>query len=317
MQWTEIQFKIKTEDLEPAQAILIMASASGYYVEDYSDMEDEIAMSASPYLIDEGLLRKDRSFGVIHIFFNANENPREILEFIEERLKASDISTETTISKVDEEDWANNWKKYFKPFEIGDKLVIKPEWDEYIQQSDKRLILNINPGMAFGTGTHATTKLCLLLLEKYICDNGPSVLDIGTGSGILSIAAVLLGADTVLGVDVDAYAVRTARENALLNNVGEKARFQIGNLLNGVDNKEYDVICANIIAEVILKLAGDVGQNLTEGGIFICSGIIDEYEEEVRCALFQNGFIELDVLRDGCWAAFAVQKAAKKQRSAT
>ena len=198
--YTEIVFSISPKDIDIAGDIANMAVKGGIYVEDYTNLEENVEQIAHIDLIDEELLKKDRSVAKIHIYLDETENPAETISYISEMYKANGIDFSVDSSICLYEDWAENWKKYFKPINIGDKLVIRPAWEpETADKSRTELILE--PGMAFGTGTHETTRLCLELLSEYV---GPDseILDVGTGSGILAVAGVLLGAQKALGVDV-------------------------------------------------------------------------------------------------------------------
>ena len=214
--------------------------------------------------------------------------PSEALAFLSERYKAVGIDHAISLAKIREEDWANEWKQYFKPLEIGERLVIRPTWEKY-DNRDGRAVLSIDPGMAFGTGGHATTRLCLEVMEHFITPE-TNFLDLGCGSGILSIAALLLGANSATGVDIDALAVKTAQENGALNGFGPP-RYQIlqGNLADRVQGS-FQVIAANIVADVILIFCPQVAAYLKSGGVFIASGIIDSREKEVVDALEKYGF---------------------------
>lgn len=196
--WSEIKITVGTKDIEVAGNIANMVVPYGIYIEDYSDLENEVMEIAHIDLIEESLLEADRSKGIIHVYVNPHENPIEAVSFIEERLKEQNIEYSIQIDDCATEDWVNNWKQYFHPMPIGEKLLIRPTWeDEY--DAGGRKVLHIEPGLAFGTGSHPTTKLCLETLEKYIDENS-TVLDIGCGSGILSIASLLLGAKNAFGV---------------------------------------------------------------------------------------------------------------------
>ena len=218
--WSEIKITVGTKDIEVAGNIANMVVPYGIYIEDYSDLENEVMEIAHIDLIEESLLEADRSKGIIHVYVNPHENPIEAVSFIEERLKEQNIEYSIQIDDCATEDWVNNWKQYFHPMPIGEKLLIRPTWeDEY--DAGGRKVLHIEPGLAFGTGSHPTTKLCLETLEKYIDENS-TVLDIGCGSGILSIASLLLGAKNAFGVDIDSLAVKTALrlKNALRKRAG-------------------------------------------------------------------------------------------------
>ena len=229
-----------------------------------------------------------------------------------ERLKNLELgfdigSLAMTVVTVDEEDWANNWKKYYKPLNIGKRLLVLPSWEPCPETN--RTVLQLDPGMAFGTGAHQTTRMCLEFLEKVVKD-GDAMLDLGCGSGILSIASILLGASNAKAVDIDPIAEKIAYENAALNGIGnDRFTVLIGNVLTdtGVQNAiqgKYPVICANIVADVIIALAPIAKPLLTKGGAFIVSGIIDDRVEEVKAALHHNGFtVEAHSASEG-WNAF-------------
>ena len=208
MDWTEVCIRIPAVHVDEAAAIANMVVPYGIYIEDYSDLEQGAREIARIDLIDEDLLAKERDTALIHLYISPEENPAEAVAFLRERYTAVGIDHAVDSNNVREEDWANNWKKYFKPLPVGEKILICPSW-ETAENPDGRAILSIDPGMAFGTGGHDTTRLVLETLEKYVTD-GVDFLDVGCGSGILSIAACLLGAGRALGIDIDALAVKTA-----------------------------------------------------------------------------------------------------------
>ena len=213
--WTEIKITVATKDIETAGNIANMVVPYGIYIEDYSALEEETMEIAHIDLIEESLLKKDRTKGIIHIYVNPHENPLEATSFLKERLDSEGIEHKIEVGDCLTEDWQNNWKQYYHAMPIGKKLMIRPLWENEFD-ADGRKVLNIEPGLAFGTGSHPTTKLCLETLENYVND-GTTVLDIGCGSGILSIAALLLGARSALGVDIGSLAVKTAVSNAKEN----------------------------------------------------------------------------------------------------
>ncbi len=286
MQWTEIQIKIPAADAEQVQAIVHMATPYGMYIEDYRELEADALKIAHIDLIDEELLAKSRDEVIIHIYLGREQSPAESLHFMKERFEACNIVAEISRQQVDDSDWADSWKKYFLPTPVGDRLLICPSWEK--AEPNGRILLTIDPGAAFGTGTHATTRLCLEALEKTLRP-GDSVLDIGCGSGILAIAALLLGAEKAALVDIDPLSVKTAAQNLQLNRVGDRAECVCGNLTEQIAGR-FSVVCANIVADVIIELLRDVKEYLLPGGRFICSGIIDLREEDVRAALRENGF---------------------------
>lgn len=299
MEWTEVMVAVSTKDLEEATAIAQMVVPYGIYIEDYSHLEEETQEIAHIDLIDEALLRKERNRAIIHIYISPEESPAEALAFLSERYCARGISHEIGTNPVSEADWANEWKQYFKPIEIGRRLAICPQWERYDNLGGRK-VLRIDPGMAFGTGGHATTRLCLEALERFITP-ATDLLDLGCGSGILSIAALLLGAKSATGVDIDALAVKTAIENGQVNGF-EAPRYTMlqGNLADRVAGK-YGVIVANIVADVILGFCPGVPAYLKEGGVFIASGIIDTRAQEVEEAVRRAGLSILEKWEKEGW----------------
>ena len=306
MDWTEIKIKVNLEDTETAEAIANMVVPYGIYTEDYSELEKDALEIAHIDLIDEELVKKDRTVSIIHIYISDEENPLESVEYLRARYDAVGIKNEIMTDSISEKEWADNWKKFFKVTEIGERLVIRPSWEKYDNKSG-RVVLSIDPGAAFGTGTHATTKMCLELLEKYVYDDS-TLLDIGSGSGILSIGAVLLGAKNADGVDIDPVAVKVAAENAEINGVEDKTNYILGDLCDKITDK-YDIVCANIVADVIISLLSNVEQFMKNDSIFLCSGIIDMREDDVKAAFNKYGFTVIDEAECENWRAFAVKKA--------
>lgn len=307
--WTEISVTVDTKDIEKTGNIANMVVPYGIYIEDYSDLENEVMEIAHIDLIEESLLEADRTKGIVHIYVNPHENPLEAVSFIKERLDSEGIAYEIKIADCATEDWVNNWKQYFHPMPIGERLLIRPAWeDEY--DAGNRKVLHIEPGLAFGTGSHPTTKLCLETLEKYIDENS-TVLDIGCGSGILSIACLLLGAENAFGVDIDSLAVKTAQNNALENGF-DSNRFNAvkGNLTDNVSGK-YNVVVANIVADIIMEFNKDVGKFLDDDGVYITGGIIDSREDEVLCSFAQNGFEVIERFEEKGWLVFVLKKCNK------
>lgn len=308
MDWLELSLKVRTENLETAADIANMAVPYGIYIEDYSDLEQGAREIAHIDLIDEQLLTKDRDHSIIHIYFSSEENYTEAAAYLKERLGAAGIDFEICRDIINEQQWADNWKQFFKCTPVGKRLVICPSWEDYENKNGK-VLLRIDPGAAFGTGTHATTRMCLELLQEFI-KGGEQVLDIGCGSGIIGIAAALLGAGQVVGVDIDPVAVKVAKENAAENHVEGKVNFLEGDLTKNIKGK-FDVVCANIVADVIISLAKTVGDYLADGGVFICSGIIDLRKDDVLVGLRDNGFEVVVASETDNWCAFAVKKSSK------
>lgn len=306
MDWTEIKVTVPVERVDEAGAIVSMTVPYGIYIEDYSDMEDAVLEIAHIDLIDEDLLAKDRSKGIVHVYISPEENPAEAVSFIRERLDSENIKYEIDSVLCKNADWENNWKKYFKPMPVGEKLLIQPIWKDKVDAGD-RVVLNLEPGLAFGSGSHETTRLCLAAIEKYITP-GCKMLDIGCGSGILSIASLLLGAGEATGVDIDKLAVKTARENAERNLI-EESRYTLyhGNLTDKVHGK-FDVIAANIVADAIIMLSKGVDEFMNDNTVYIVSGIIAMREEEVVAALNNYGFRITARHEEGGWLCFECMK---------
>lgn len=305
MDWTEISVEVKTKDIDSAAAIANMTVPYGIYIEDYSGLEDEVMEIAHVDLIDEALLQKDRDVAKIHIYIDPEDNIEEAVQFLRERLTAAAIEYKIDLSNVKEDDWLNNWRKFFKPMPIGDRLLINPSW--YTDTDPKgRAVLNIDPGLAFGTGKHETTRLCLETLERYI-KGGEKVLDVGCGSGILGIAAVLLGAQSAFGVDIDTTAVKTANENAVLNHVDQQFSAIAGDLVDKVQGK-YDIIVANIVADAIIALSASVKAFMKPDSVYIVSGIIDTRADDVKNAIAGN-FDIMEEITMGGWYCFVLKAA--------
>ena len=306
MNWTEVIITVDADNIDLAGNIAQMVVPYGIYIEDYRTLEEEAWEIANINLIDEDLLKKDRTKGLIHIYVSPEENPAEALAFLSERLTNEKIDYTIDTNLCKNEDWENNWKDYFKPIKVGEKLLIQPDWLEVVNE-DSRAVLRIEPGLAFGSGTHETTRLCLETLEKYINED-TELLDLGCGSGILSIASLLLGAKKAVGVDIDKLAVKTANENAQRNDISEdKYTVLNGNLTDKVSGK-FDVIVANIVADIIILFTKDVADYLKDGGIFIASGIIDVREAEVLEAFEKNGFKVVARHSLNNWLCFEVAK---------
>ncbi len=306
MDWTEVCIRVKTAQTDEAAAIANMAVPYGLYIEDYSDLEQGAREIAHIDLIDEELLARDRAHSIIHLYIDPEDNPPEAVAFLQERLQAAGIPNTVEANAVREEDWANNWKKYFKPLPVGEKLLICPSW-ETAENPEGRAVLSIDPGMAFGTGGHDTTRLVLETLERYVA-SGTSFLDVGCGSGILSIAACLLGAGEALGVDIDALAVKTAIENGALNGlVAPRYRIVQGDLAKDISGR-FPVIAANIVADAIIALSPAIPALLAPEGVYIVSGIIDTREAEVVKALNDCGFAVAERHEHGGWLCMVCRR---------
>ncbi len=305
--WTELTVSVPVADTDRAADIANMTVPYGLYIEDYSDLEEGAREIAHIDLIDEDLLARDRTRSLIHVYLEPEVIPAEALTFLQERLSAAGIDNVLSTRTVREADWANNWKQFFKPLPVGEKLLILPTW-ETDENREERAVLHIDPGMAFGTGGHETTRLVLETLEKTV-KTGDRFLDIGCGSGILSIAALLLGASSAFGVDIDPLAVKTAQENGALNNM-TPPRYTIveGDLADKVTG-QYDVVAANIVADAIIALSPAVPAFLKEGGVYVVSGIIDVREQDVVTALAACGFAVAERYEQRGWVCLVCRQA--------
>lgn len=300
MDWTEIQVAVAAKDVEVASAIAHMVVPYGIYIEDYSDLEEVAPQVAHIDLIDEELLARDREHAVIHLYIPADQAPMEAVSFLTGRLEEEGIGHTLSTGEIAEEDWAFGWKKYYHPLPIGQRLVVCPSWEHY-EKSPGQVVVTLDPGMAFGTGTHHTTKLCLERLQEVVRP-GCSVLDVGCGSGILAISSLLCGAGSAVLCDIDETAVKVARENAALNGVAERCTVVQGDLATGVQGR-FDVIFANIVADIVIRLLPDVKPHLNEGGMLVASGIVDVRRDEVLAAMEQAGLTVLDVREEKGWYA--------------
>ena len=320
MEWIEVFIAVSQEGLEPIAGLLYQCGLTGLMIHDETDFQEflENPNRDWDYVADELVEEQEALQTGITFFLRNNLYGREQLAQIQgalESVKQSERelnlgSLELTMKNVQEEDWANSWKKYFKPFPIGERLMIRPSWEELREDTDK-VVLQIDPGHIFGTGTHETTQLCMELIEKYT-ENGQRVLDIGCGSGILSIAALLLGAEDADAVDIDPNAIQIAYENSDRNAI-DRARYHVraGNILEDAalhqaySGKRYDMVVANIVADVIIALTKQVPDYIRDDGVFLASGIITERREDVLAALQAGGFRVLDIVEKRGWVAIA------------
>lgn len=312
MDWLEVTVRTNTAGADMISELLISAGAKGTSIEDRFDAFSEPTDATQWDLIDPSVIEKMDEDTLVHAYFPAETTSRETIESLRARLAALTPEwlgfdagkRELEIANVREEDWAENWKKYYKPFRVGKHLVVRPVWEKYEPQAGDKII-SIDPGMAFGNGTHETTSMCLGLVEDYI-KPGYEVLDVGTGSGILAIASVLMGAQSALGVDLDPVAVRVANENIERNGLCDRVHAQVGDLVKGIDT-QADVVFANIIADAVIMLSRAVRAHMKPGGVFICSGIILEREQDVLDALSEAGFTVDRIEHRGEWSAIAAR----------
>ena len=304
MEWTDIRITVPQRFAETAEAVATMVANGGIYIEDYSDLEQQAWEIAHVDLIEQELLDKPRDVVIVHLYLAPDENPAEVLPLLKERLEAAGIPYQLDTAGIEQEDWQNAWKQYYHAMDIGRRLAIVPGWETY---DTPRVQITMDPGLAFGTGTHETTALCLELLDGLV-QGGERVLDVGTGSGILAIAALKLGARQADGVDIDPMCVRTAGENAERNGVADRFRVLVGDLSDKAEGV-YDIITANIVAAAILSLAPAVPALMAPGAKFICSGIIDTRKDEVLAGLRACGLRPVEIQEKRGWVCILCEKA--------
>ena len=316
MEWTEVNIYTTTEGIELVCSKLTDIGVKGFAIRDAEDFKEFLENKNGQWdYIDKDLLGLTDCETCITVYIPSNDQGAEMLTAIKSMLsemRANDTEKlygrlEAELTSIREEDWANNWKQYFKPFKVGEKLVIKPSWEDY-DNADNRVILEIDPASSFGTGKHHTTRLCLELLEKNL-NKGDNLLDMGCGSGILSIGAMLLGAGSAVGVDIEENAAATALENAEKNHISSDVyKTYYGNILSDeklaseIDRK-YDIITTNIVADVIIEMKDYFVRYLKKGGILIISGIIEERMDEVIAAVESAGFSNPEPYVKEGWAA--------------
>ena len=305
MDFTEIILRVPVRDADTAGNIACMAARGGIYIEDYSHLEQEAHDIAHIDLIDEDLLQKDRNTALVHLYISPEDNVEEAVQFLRERLTAEAIDYTLDTSVCRNEDWENNWKAYFHTMPVGEKLLIHPVWEKDYD-ANGRNVLHIEPGVSFGTGTHETTRLCLEAIERHM-DGVQSFLDVGCGSGILSVAALLLGAERAEAVDIDPLAVKMARMNGELNGFNAPQYTVIEGSLTDKVHGKFDLVAANIVADAILILSKDIKQFLNPGALYITSGIIDLREQEILDAFACLGFTVLERYEEGGWLCFVTQ----------
>ncbi len=316
--WIQVTIFTTAEGIEPVSGRLISLGINGVEIEDETDFKTFLEENRSAWdYVDEELLAAKACETNVKFYVTKDADGYEVLGEVERsmaQLKELDAdgafgSLRLSLSDMDEEDWANNWKQYFKPLSVGEKILILPEWETLEEETD-RTVFVINPGMSFGTGSHHTTRLCLERLEQYV-KPGMKVLDLGCGSGILSLVALLLGADSATAVDIDPNAAKIARENARRNGIPEeKYRIFAGNVLSDADLKQqiadqkYDLVLANIVADVIIALAPMIPSLMKDDAKFITSGIITDRAEDVLSAYDKQPMTKIHEKRSGDWLAF-------------
>ena len=307
MKWIEAAVATKSEEIDAVCEQLAALGAGGMVVEDEADFQAFLENNHQYWdYVDDELESKFRGVSRIKFYLSDDDEGRALLETIR-----AGIGREITTTCVQDSDWENNWRQYYQPIEIGDKLVVVPEWLE--TPDDGRIPLRLDPGLIFGTGSHATTRMCLAALEHYAAP-GKRVLDLGCGSGILGIGALLLGCDSVAGCDIDPKAPEVAEANAALNGLhADRFRVCAGDVLADAPMRAslgagYDLVLANIVSDVIIPLSGIVGEFLAPDGVFLCSGIIEGRQDEVTAALRRNGFAILEHFNEEEWHCYVAKQ---------
>ena len=301
-EWLQIKVTVKTERLDELVALMSLID-SNLLIEDLSDIDLKTCYGD---LIDEKILNADKSHASVSYFVPKDANIADDMAFLRDRLASCGFEdAKTEIIGLCEEDWANSWKEFYKPFKIG-RIVIVPAWESY-KAEDGEIIVTMDPGMAFGTGTHETTRLIIGLLQKYVKE-GMSLLDVGTGSGILAICGAKLGAAPCRAYDIDPMSVRVANENIRESGLCDKITCDQSDLLKQVKNIAggYDIICANIVADIIIRMTPDVSPFMSENTVLLASGIISERADDVVACFEENGFEIVERAEDNGWCALAV-----------
>ncbi|NLJ40725.1 MAG: 50S ribosomal protein L11 methyltransferase [Clostridiales bacterium] len=311
LDWTEVTIETTSEGVEAITEALYEAGVKGVQIHDPHDIELLRSDKGDWDCIEESLLIKGRDVLVKGYLAN-NQSVDENIHIIKDRLRwliRQDLGIDLgsgalTITNVRENDWANSWKKHFKPRKIGKFIVIKPSWENYLPLPGE-IVLEMDPGMAFGTGTHETTILCVKALEDRV-NNGIHLLDVGCGTGILAIAGLLLGADRAVAVDNDIDAIDSTRKNALRNGIDNRMNIIHGNLMENV-NGRFDIVVSNIIADTIIFLVGNIKKFLVSKGIFIASGIILDRIDDTVTAIKKAGLTHMETVTMGEWASVVCQ----------
>ncbi|MCI8610117.1 MAG: 50S ribosomal protein L11 methyltransferase [Firmicutes bacterium] len=320
MKYIQIDIHAKREGIEPVISALLEVGITDTVVEDPADIAD-LLEKKNEYdwdYIDESVLKLQEETPKVTVFLEDDEEGRKKMETLMVAIEALKIKAEAGIfgegvdlgpldvevSVEDDSQWKDNWKEYFRPKKVGRSIVVKPTWYDYDRKPGE-LVIELDPGMAFGTGTHETTSLCLRLMEDYM-EPGDKVLDVGCGSGILSIAGALLGASEVVGVEIDPVAVDVAKQNISLNGVGHVAIAKYGDLTKGVDYKA-DVVVANLMADLVMMLSPDVVKVMKPDAKFISSGILVEKRDQVAEAIVNSGFQIIEIREDGMWCAIVAE----------
>ena len=304
--WTQVKVTVPLRELDSLVAVMSMIN-NNLMIEDYSDIDTNLKTCYGD-LIDEKILNANKDIASVSVFIPSDRSYMDDLAYIHQRCGELGLHTEVELVGVNEEDWANSWKQYYKPIKIGEKIVICPAWERYTPAAGE-IVIRMDPGMAFGTGTHETTRLVIRLLEKYTKE-GQRMLDVGTGTGILAICASRLGAEICRAYDIDPTAVRVARENIKDSGLTNVTCDQ-SDLLKQVslEGGQYDLVCANIVADIIIRMTPDVGKYMKDDAVLLASGIIAERCDDVVACFEANGFKVVELLTDNDWCGLAIMKA--------
>lgn len=320
MKWTKISLTTKTDAVDLVSSMLDELGIEGIEIEDKVPITEEEKKAMFIDILPD--LPPDDQVAIVSFYLDSEQSYQELLIQVQDRMaNLADFldigSGEIVISDTEDKDWINNWKEFFKPFRLDENIIIKPTWEKLNEVSDQDLVIEIDPGTAFGTGSHETTKLCITGLKQYVKKDS-RILDVGCGSGILSIIGLKLGAKSALGIDIDPSAITATYENAEVNGISlDQFRILDGNLIEDVELQKtvgyecYELVVANILADVIIPLSAIIGQHLIPGGLFITSGIIDMKKEEVLEAIQLNGFEIVAVNEMGDWVSIIGRKPIK------
>lgn len=316
MKWMKVSVKTTTEAVDLVSNLFDELGLEGVQIEDNIPLSEEDKKAMYIDILPQ--LPEDDGTAIVTSYLEAGRDMEELTQNMKEGLlelsRFISIGEGTVLAEeTDDMDWLHNWKEFFKPFRVCEDIVIKPTWEELKDKKEGDLVIEIDPGTAFGTGAHETTRLCIQALKKHVKE-GARLLDVGCGSGILSIIGVKLGAESCTAMDIDPGAVTAAKENASVNGLlEEQIVFYEGNLIEEkalqekTGFKKYDMVTANILADVIIPLSGVIGRHLKPGGLFISSGIIHTKKEEVQEAILDNGFEIIEVNEMGDWVSFTAK----------
>lgn len=317
MKWTKFALETTTQAVDFVSNMLDELGIEGIEIEDKVPITEEEKKEMFIDILPD--LGEDDGKAIVSFYISDGDDKDSILSSVKEGLvELADFvevgDMEIAVSVTEDKDWINNWKQYWKPFRVADDIIIKPTWETLEEKKENDLVIEIDPGTAFGTGSHETTKLCIQGLRKYITDE-TVLLDVGSGSGILSIIGLKLGAKSALGTDIDPNAIHAMYENAEVNGITEEEFVvKIGNIIDDqtlqeeVGMEKYDIVVANILADVIIPLSAEIGKHLKKDGLYITSGIINMKRDEVKEAIEKNGFTIVEENEMGEWVSFVAKK---------